>query len=308
MIPSSSPGRTTVSRISFGGWTQTVFVAGCLSQLSPDLDFWSDASDVGWGAHLGHVSGLWSQEVASLSINAQELLAVERGLLHFRSSVSHSTVASFADNSTAMAYLHNAGGTHSPALNSIAQRILQCSELHHVRLVTQFIMGRHNVLADSLSRPEQIQGSKWTLHMEVFLELHRPWPVMVNLFATSANHRCSIYFLPFQDPQVMGTDFLLQSWDHLQAYTFPPWAILPQVLHKLRSSSGVVLTLIAPYWPQRPWFPDLLNLAVALPIALPLRPNLLSQPRPRHRCLHRLRLHAWRDSSDFPGLRDSPPA
>ena len=41
-----------------------------VSQLSPDLDFWSDVSDVGWGAHLGHevVSGLWSPEETSLSL------------------------------------------------------------------------------------------------------------------------------------------------------------------------------------------------------------------------------------------------
>ena len=90
----------------------------------------------------------------------------------------------------------------------------------------------------SLSRPDQIQGSVWTLHMEVFLELRRQWPVMIDLFATSANHRCSIYFLPFRDPQAMRTNALLQSWDHLQAYAFPPWAMIPQVLHKLRSSSG----------------------------------------------------------------------
>ena len=124
-----------------------------LSQLSPVLDFWSDASDISWGAQLGPevVSGLWSQETTSLSINAKELLAVERGLFHFRSSVAHSTVAVFADNSTAEAYLHNAGGTRSPALNSIAQCILRWSELHHVRLAPQFILGSHNVLADSLS-------------------------------------------------------------------------------------------------------------------------------------------------------------
>ena len=47
-----------------------------LAQVSPDLDFWSDASDVGWGAHLGRevVSSRWSAEDASLSINARELL------------------------------------------------------------------------------------------------------------------------------------------------------------------------------------------------------------------------------------------
>ena len=35
-----------------------------LSQVSPNLDFWSDASDVGWGAHLGDsvVSGRWSPQ------------------------------------------------------------------------------------------------------------------------------------------------------------------------------------------------------------------------------------------------------
>ena len=56
-----------------------------LAQVSPDLDFWSDASDVGWGAHLRSLtaSGLWNPDQASLSINARELLAIREGLLHF---------------------------------------------------------------------------------------------------------------------------------------------------------------------------------------------------------------------------------
>ena len=39
-----------------------------LAQVSPDLDFWSDASDVGWGAHLGSLtaSGLWDSDQASV--------------------------------------------------------------------------------------------------------------------------------------------------------------------------------------------------------------------------------------------------
>ena len=56
-----------------------------LTQVSPQLDLWSDASDVGWGAHLGEevTSGLWSREELALSINARERLAVERALLFF---------------------------------------------------------------------------------------------------------------------------------------------------------------------------------------------------------------------------------
>ena len=84
----------------------------------------------------------------------------------------------------------------------------------------------------------------------------------IDLFATSQNHRCSIYFSPYHDHNALGTDALLQNWNGWQAYAFPPWSLIPAVLKKLRSSSGVLLTIIAPYWPQRPWFPDLLDLVV----------------------------------------------
>ena len=131
---------------------------------------------------------------------------------------------------------------------------------------------------------------------------------MIDLFATSDNHRCSIYFSPYRDPLSAGTDALLQSWDGLLVYAFPPWSILPQVLAKLRVSHRTLLTLIAPYWPQRPWFVDLLQLPVAPPVTFSARPDLLFQPRSRRRFLglHRLALNAWRLSSDSPGRLVSP--
>ena len=71
----------------------------------------------------------------------------------------------------------------------------------------------------------------------------------IDLFATSLNHRCLPYFSPFRDPNALGTDALLQPWDGWQAYAFPPYALIPAILRKLLSSSGVQLTIIAPYWP-----------------------------------------------------------
>ena len=90
--------------------------------MFPNLDFWPDALDVGWGAHLGDdvVSGCWSPQDADLSVNARELLAVERGLHHFAPQVVELIVAVFVDNSTAVAYLRSQGGTRSPLLNTIA--------------------------------------------------------------------------------------------------------------------------------------------------------------------------------------------
>ena len=270
-----------------------------LEQVSPQLDLWSDASDVGWGAHLGEevTSDLWALEEVELSINVRELLAIERALVWFAPQLCDSSVAIFAGNATAIAYLRNQGGTHSPLLNSIAQRILRWAESLPVVLSPQFIMGKHNVLADALSRPNQIQGSEWTLKQEVFQELCKRWPVSIDLFATSLNHRCSIYFSPYHDRKALGTDTLLQNWNGWQAYAFPPWSLIPAVLKRLWSSSGVLLTIIAPYWPQRPWFPD-----------LPQSRDHLLQPHFHrfHLGVSRLSLHAWRLSSDLPVPEVSP--
>ena len=281
-----------------------------LEQVSPQLELWSDASDVGWGDHLDEqvASGLWAPEDAELSINVRELLAIERALPWFAPHLVGSSLAIFADNSTAISYLRNQGRTHSSLLNSIAQRILRWAERLPVVISPQFIMGKHNVLVDALSRPNQILGSEWTLKQEVFRDLCKRWPVSINLFATSQNHRCSIYFSPYHDHNALGTDALLQNWNGWQVYAFPPWSLIPAVLKKLRSSSGVLLTIIAPYWPQRLWFPDLLDLVVNGPVALPQSRDLLRQPHFHrfHLGVSRLSLHAWRLSSDSPVPVDSP--
>ena len=282
-----------------------------LVQVSPDLDFWSDASDMGWGAHFGSLtaSGLWDQEQAALSINARELLAVWEGLHHFLPSLTGMAVSIFCDNSTAVSYLRKEGGTRSPFLNTLAQEILRWAESHSIRLLPQFIPGSLNVLVDSLSHPHQLPHTEWSLHPEVFRSLSRLWPVQIDLFATSANRQCSVFFSPFRDPLAAGTDAFLQCLDGLQAYAFPPWSILPKVLAKLRVSPGLELTLIAPYWPQRPWFADLLHLSLAPLVALPLRRDLLRLPQSHclYQGLPRLRLHAWRLSSASLGLQVSPP-
>ena len=279
-----------------------LYLGVSLHQVSPDLHFWSDASDVGWGAHLDYqvASGLWDAGQAALSINARELLAVQLGLFQFQSALQGRTVAVFCDNTTAVAYLRREGGTRSPLLNSLAQEILRWTESHSIRLTPQFLPGSNNVLADALSRPHQLPHTEWSLNMTVFQSLRKLWPVQIDLFATSANHRCSIYFSPFRD---------LQSWDGLQAYAFPPVAVIPRVLAKLRASKRTELTLVAPHWAQRPWFSDLVQLSLAPPVVLPSRPDLLRLPRSRHLYpdLRRLRLHAWRLSSGIPEPLASPP-
>ena len=142
-----------------------------LSLPAPDVSFFSDASDVGWGALVGehHASGLWSPLQKTLSINMRELLAVQYGLKAFEHLLVRLSVALFCDNTTTVAYLRRSGGTFSSTLNTTAREILLWAESHRVRLLPQFIMGSSNVTADALSRPNQVIRSEWTLHQEVVI-------------------------------------------------------------------------------------------------------------------------------------------
>ena len=127
-----------------------------LSLPAPDISFFSDASDVGWGALVGehHASGLWSPHQKALSINMRELLAVQFGLQAFEHLLVGMSVALFCDNTTTVAYLRRSGGTFSSTLNATAREVLLWVENHRVRLLPQFIMGSSNVTADALKSPQ----------------------------------------------------------------------------------------------------------------------------------------------------------
>ena len=84
----------------------------------------------------------------------RELMAIERGLKEFAPFLYSHSVAVFSDNTTALAYLRNQGGTHSCPLNLLAKQILIWTEQFDVLLRPQFVMGRKNVIADSLSRSQ----------------------------------------------------------------------------------------------------------------------------------------------------------
>ena len=187
------------------------------------------------------------------------------------------------------------------------KRILRWSETLPIRLTPQFIMGRHNasglvVLSQSGARVRMdAQDRGIPRAPEEVASVNRS-------ICRLSKYQCSQYFSPFHDQNALGTDSVLQSWDGWQAYAFPPWSLIPAVLKKLRSSSGVLLTIVAPYWPQRPWFPDLLDLVVDGPVALPQSRDLLRQPHfhRHHLGVSGLSLHAWRLSSDLPELAASP--
>ena len=242
------------------------------------------------------VSGVWTPCQKQLSINLREMMAVQKGLLGFSQFLRGKTITLFCDNVTTVAYLRRSGGTSSKVLFLKAREILLWVESMQITILPQFIQGSLNSRADFLSRPNLVIGSEWTLHQQVVQELLHKWPAIIDLFATSLTARLPVFFAPAWEPKAAGVDAFLQPWDNLQAYAFPPIAIIRRVLLKLRNSHHCDLTLIAPFWPQKEWFPDLLELLSDIPIELPKRQDLLRQPHFHrfHENLQMLRLTAWR--------------
>ena len=96
--------RWSVFTVSSGGSFSLVSLSACLcTKCLLSFTFGSDASGVGWGAHLDCrvASGLLDTRQAALSLHARGLLAVQLGLFQFRSPLRGRTVVVFCDDSTA---------------------------------------------------------------------------------------------------------------------------------------------------------------------------------------------------------------
>ena len=104
----------------------------------------------------------------------------------------------------------------------------------------------------------------------------------------------SAYVSPIPDPQAWAVDALNISWKNMISYAFPPTAQLPRVVQKLLSQE-CRLILIAPGWPTKSWFWDLVELSLDLPRQLPPIRSLLKQPLNNQFHTHpeSLNLHAW---------------
>ncbi|MBV2113362.1 MAG: hypothetical protein KUF82_20615 [Candidatus Thiodiazotropha sp. (ex Ctena orbiculata)] len=254
-----------------------------LSQPKPDFYLYTDASLVGWGAHLDDrsVSGLWSARWKEQHINVLELRAVWLALKSFCQVVSGNHILLSTDNTTVAAYLNKEGGARSRTLSFMATKLLAWCAKRQVSLTARFVPGKLNVLADSLSRKGQIIHTEWTLHMGTLSQIFHFWEVPhIDLFATRWNNRLPVFVSPVQDPLAWAVDAMSLSWEGMLAYAFPPFPLLLKVLLKIERENCLVI-LIAPLWESHPSFPILMSLLVAPAIRLPCRRDLLSQPHSR---------------------------
>ena len=230
-----------------------------------------------------------------LHINVLELKAVSLALRDFKDQCQNQTVLVATDNSTVVAYINKQGGTHSAKMCALLWKIMTWCHHYHITLKARHIPGCLNVMADLLSRSNQVQSTEWSLHPQVFKQICQKWFTLhVDLFATHLNHKLPLYVSPVPDPKAWDIDALNINWTSLTAYAYPPTALLHKVIQKIEQCHCLII-VIAPGWPGMPWFWDLVQLSTEIPLQLPVSTTLLKQSHRYvfHNNPQQLNLHAW---------------
>lgn len=227
--------------------------------ITPDYDYivTTDSSMEGWGAQCldNSAGGRWSVVEARNHINWLELKAGFLGLRAF--AKSDSTILLRMDNQVALAYVKNQGGKiHS--LNELAVEIWEWCRIRNVLLITAYIPGIENILADTRSR-EFNDSIEWSLKDSLFSQVTAVFGVPdVDLFASRLNHKVRRYCSWEADPDCLWVDAFTLRWHQFGlVYAFPPFNLVGKVLNKARRDR-VDLILIAPRWPTKYWFGDLI--------------------------------------------------
>ena len=255
------------------------------SLLNPQkqLELFTDASLLGWGASMGPIStgGEWAfQEV--VHINVLELKAVLFGLQSLCKDITDVHIRIRSDNTTTVACIDRCSSTKLQLLE-LTDQIFTWASKRQIALSATHIRGVDNVDADMASRSFNMD-TEWMIDHTVFLELCNVYTRPdVDLFATRINCQLPCYVSWRPDPQAKATDAFSIPWNFNTHYAFPPFSVIGRTLQKtLRDKANLIL--IAPLWPTRPWWPRALQLLADWPVLLPKRCLSLPQdPSQQHR-------------------------
>ena len=248
------------------------------------------------GSLSGYVDrGAWTRREKKLHINALEMIAAELAIKTFTKGKEVKSIHLRVDNTTALHYIANKGGTKSEDLIAIAKRIWQYLLSRGITLTVEYVPSKLNVMADWESR-NTWDSSEWKLNPAIFqkicLVLGKP---QIDLFASRVSHQLPRYMSRKKDPCSVAQNALQQNWSHMFPYAFPPFNLIGQTLQKVKKHS-INMIIITPVWAAQPWYPQILEMTIHNPILLPQMLQLLSNPQGEtHPLLNNntLRLAAW---------------
>ena len=251
-------------KVSMARWLHSNCLAATVPLKPPEssMDIFTDSSLTGWGLHtsLGQEEmGNWPNHMRNLHINILEFATVLIAL-KIVDIPSNGHVTIHSDSSTVVEIIRRGGSAKSSPLNKWMLSVLKRLKQTNCHLSATHISGARNVIADTLSRNSPAP-TEWTLDQLSFQWATSLGPhPQVDLFATRKNRQLPQFVSPMPDSEAVACDSLHLDWNQWTSiYLFPPTSLLGKVLPKLESFKGFAL-LIAPMWPNAPWYPRLSQL------------------------------------------------
>ena len=237
----------------------------------------TDASSHGWGGWWRRVGqkprredearGFFLHRESRMSSNSRELHAVLYSTMAAAPRLKNSVVLAETDNSTTMAYVNHLGG-RSRFLSEVAHRLWRVTNQFGITLRAVHRPGVENRRADLLSRWKQ-DSTDLKLDPKYFRLAEQRWGRhTVDLFATRLNRQVGRFVSWRPDPEATAVDAFQFPLIGENPWCFPPEALIPRLLGQLTRQRATV-TLVAPQWPGKPWWPDLIRMMVDKPIKLP---------------------------------------
>ncbi len=242
----------------------------------------------GWGADIGELTtrGIFLPSDLTFTfgyINTLERLAIKFELLSFKELLRDKHVLVKCDNTTAVAYIRNMGGTHSVVCNQIAKDIWTWCQSMHIWLSCTHIPGISNSVANEESRKQNVR-TEWKLASLIFVELcNILGQPNIDAFASRSNSQLLRYCSWCPDPGAEHVDAFTVSWENDFMYCLPHFSLLGGVLQKLALNKSDAI-LILPRWPTQVWFSAAMAMLTHLPMLLPRTPDLLTLPHAPHLC------------------------
>lgn len=249
-------------------------------RAAADIHLFTDASSTGWGGQLLHMTagGSWSLEEKLLHINALEIKAILFALQAFTPELGGKHIKVFCDNTTAVTYVNEMGGTRSVMCNYLSTLIWDWCVKHQAWVSCSHIPGSENLLADSASRTYN-DRHEWKLDESVFRSIASVFgEPSIDLFASRLNNQVNKFCSWKPDPEASFFDAFTLHWAQFALpYLFPPFSLIARCLQKVRAEQTRVW-MVVPVWSTQPWMGTLLGLLVDFPRLIPNRTDVLTHP------------------------------
>ena len=270
-----------------------------------DLTLMTDSSLKGWGGVIegtpSVARGRWSFQESQLHINLLELKAILLALQALCNHMQNRHIKILCDNTTAVSYIRNMGGTKSCSCNDITREIFMWCIDRELTLSISHLPGKLNTEADRASREFHNSNTEWSLDQTAFNELKsKLGEPDVDMFASRLNHKTPHYIAWKPDPGAAAIDAFTIDWSNYNLiYCFPPFSLIGKVLQFIQESKTTAI-LIYPHWPTQFWYPHLLQLMKSPPVKIKMHKKTLTlphQPEEVHPLFPKLQLHGCLVSS-----------